>query len=40
MLRYGHAKKIAEKIIKKEANYVLALKGNHGTFNKEVKDYF
>lgn len=36
----GTQKKIAEKIIEKEADYVLALKGNHGTFNKEVKDYF
>lgn len=36
----GTQKKIAEKIIEKEAEYVLALKGNQGTFNKEVKEYF
>lgn len=36
----GTQKKIADKIISKKADYVLALKGNHGTFHKEVKDYF
>lgn len=36
----GTQKKIAEKIIEKEADYVLALKGNQGTFSKEVKDFF
>jgi predicted transposase YbfD/YdcC len=36
----GTQKKIAEKIIEKEADYVLALKGNHGTFSEEVKEYF
>lgn len=36
----GTQKKIAAKIIEKEAEYVLALKGNQGTFNKEVKEYF
>ena len=36
----GTQKKIAEKIIEKKADYVLALKGNHGTFSEEVKKYF
>ena len=36
----GTQKKIVEKIIEKEADYVLALKGNQGTFSKEVKEYF
>lgn len=36
----GTQKKIAEKIVEKEADYVLALKGNHGTFSDEVKKYF
>lgn len=36
----GTQKKIADKIIEKEADYVLALKGNQRTFNKEVKEYF
>lgn len=36
----GTQKKIAEKIVEKEADYVLALKGNHGTFSNEVKKYF
>jgi len=35
----GTQKKIAEKIIKKKGNYVLALKGNHGLFHKEVEEY-
>ncbi len=36
----GTQKKIAEKIISKKADYILALKGNHGIFHKEVKGYF
>lgn len=35
----GTQKKIAEKIIKKKADYVLALKGNQGLFHKEVEEY-
>lgn len=35
----GTQKKIAEKIIKKKGDYVLALKGNHETFHKEVEEY-
>lgn len=31
---------IAEQIIKKQANYVLALKGNQGHFHEEVKEFF
>lgn len=36
----GTQKKIAETIIKKKADYVLSLKGNQGTFHKEVIQYF
>ena len=36
----GTQKKIAEQIIDKKADYVLALKGNHGIFSEEVKSYF
>ena len=36
----GTQKKIAKQIIEKEAYYVLALKGNHKKFSKEVKDFF
>ena len=36
----GCQKKIAEKIIDKEANYVLALKNNHKNLYKEVTDIF
>lgn len=36
----GAQKKIVKKIISKKADYVLALKGNHGTFHKEVKEFF
>lgn len=36
----GTQKKIVDKIISKKANYVLALKGNHGTFHKEVQEFF
>lgn len=36
----GTQKKIVEKIIGKEADYVLSLKGNQGNFNEEVKSYF
>ena len=36
----GTQKNIVEKIINKKANYVLALKGNHGIFHKEVQDFF
>lgn len=35
----GTQKKIAEKIIKKKGDYVLALKGNHETFHKEVEGF-
>lgn len=35
----GTQKKIAEKIIKKKGDYVLALKGNQGLFHKEVQEY-
>lgn len=35
----GTQKKIAEKIVNKKGDYVLALKGNHETFHKEVEDY-
>ena len=35
----GAQKKIVEKIIKKKADYVVALKGNQGLFHKEVKEY-
>lgn len=35
----GTQKKIAEQIIKKKADYVLALKGNQGLFHKEVEEY-
>lgn len=31
---------IAEKIVRKNADYVLALKGNQGNFHTEVKDFF
>lgn len=36
----GTQKKIAKKIVEKKADYVLALKGNHGVFKEEVKEYF
>ena len=36
----GTQKDIAEKIIEKKADYVLALKGNQGNMNKEVREYF
>lgn len=35
----GTQKNIAEKIIKKKGDYVLALKGNQGLFHKEVIEY-
>lgn len=35
----GTQKDIAERIIKKKADYVLALKGNQGLFHEEVKEY-
>lgn len=35
----GTQKKIAEKIRKKKGDYVLALKGNHETFHKEVEEF-
>ena len=35
----GTQKDIAERIIKKKADYVLALKGNQGLFHKEVIEY-
>ncbi|MFR7848332.1 MAG: hypothetical protein ACLU8S_12710 [Coprococcus phoceensis] len=36
----GTQKGIAEKIRRKCADYVLALKGNQGTMYEEVKEYF
>jgi len=36
----GCQKDIAEKIIEKEADYILALKGNQGNIHKEVKKIF
>jgi len=36
----GTQTKIAEKIIKKQADYVLALKGNQGNLHKDVIDFF
>jgi predicted transposase YbfD/YdcC len=36
----GCQKAIVEKIIEKEADYVIALKGNQGTLHQEVIDYF
>jgi predicted transposase YbfD/YdcC len=36
----GCQKKIAEKIIFKKADYILALKGNQGNLNDEVKGFF
>lgn len=33
-------KKIAEKLIEKKANYVMALKNNHKTFRQEIESYF
>jgi len=36
----GYQKKIAETILGKEANYLLAVKGNQPTLFEEVKDYF
>lgn len=36
----GCQKEIAEKIIKKKADYVLALKGNQGNLHKDVVDFF
>lgn len=36
----GCQKEIAVNIIDKEADYVLALKGNHATVHEEVKDFF
>jgi predicted transposase YbfD/YdcC len=35
----GTQKNIAEKIIKKQGDYVLSLKGNQGLFHKEVIEY-
>lgn len=35
----GCQKEIAQKIIEREADYVLALKGNHGTLHDDVKLY-
>ena len=35
----GTQKKIAEQIINKKGDYVLALKGNQGNFHKEVEEY-
>ena len=36
----GCQKKIAKEIIKSEADYVLALKGNQGIAHKEIQEYF
>jgi predicted transposase YbfD/YdcC len=36
----GTQKKIAEKIIDRGGDYVLALKGNQGTLHQDVADYF
>ena len=36
----GCQKKIAQNIIDKQANYVLALKGNHETVHDEVREFF
>jgi predicted transposase YbfD/YdcC len=36
----GCQKEIAARIIKKKADYVLALKGNHATVHQEVRDFF
>ena len=36
----GCQKEIASKIIKKKADYILALKGNQGNLHKEVTDLF
>jgi predicted transposase YbfD/YdcC len=36
----GCQTEIAELIIKKEADYVLALKGNQGTLHRDVQDLF
>jgi len=36
----GTQKVIAQKIIEKEADYVLALKGNQGTLNEDIRFYF
>ncbi len=32
--------KIVEQIVKKEADYVLSLKGNQGTLHQDIKEYF
>lgn len=37
----GAQKKIVKKIVsEKKADYVISLKGNQGTLQNEVKDYF
>ena len=36
----GCQKDIADHIIEKKADYVLSLKGNHGTAHREVRDFF
>jgi len=36
----GCQTEIAKKIVKKKADYVLALKGNQGNLHKDVQDYF
>lgn len=35
----GTQKDVAERIIKRKADYVLALRGNQGLFYKEVMEY-
>ena len=36
----GCQHKIAEKILEKEGDYVLALKGNQGTLHDDIKTFF
>jgi len=36
----GCQKKIAKEIIERGGDYILSLKGNHGTFNEEVREFF
>ncbi len=36
----GCQKDIAEHIIEKQADYVLALKGNHATVHERVREFF
>ncbi|MFT4553645.1 MAG: putative transposase YbfD/YdcC [Chlamydiales bacterium] len=36
----GTQKDIAEKVVEKGGDYILALKGNHSTLHDEVINYF